>query len=97
MDQVCPSGSADISSGFPRIEKLFSASVHLPMMPWRLRNAEDKNLARGAKLHSKLLLVANVDGELVLDVGVLPFTSGTETAVKISVIETMAGTMRSAT
>ena len=49
-----------------------------------IRNAEDENLARGTKLDSKLLLVANVKGELVLDVGVLPFTSGTETAVKIA-------------
>jgi len=46
--------------------------------------AEDENLARGAKQHAILRLVADVVGEVVLDVGVLPLTWGTEGAVELA-------------
>lgn len=49
-----------------------------------IRHAEDENLARGAKFDPKLLLVANVEGELVLDVGILPLASGPKASIKIS-------------
>jgi hypothetical protein len=47
-------------------------------------HAEDENLSRGAEFDSKLLFIADIEGELVLDVGIFPLSAGTEAAVEVA-------------
>ena len=47
-------------------------------------NAEDEDLAGGAKLYTELIFVANVEGEMMPDIRIFSLGAGTEAAVELA-------------
>lgn len=50
----------------------------------KVGDAEDEDLARSAELDSILLLVADVIGKAMLDIGIFPLAAGREAAIQIA-------------